>query len=192
LRLFVGIALPPQARAALASCLSAPRVRALAPARLRWLPPENWHLTLQFLGAVQEDRVAALQTACQRAAQGCAPFEIELSGMGAFGSPRRARIVWVGVTRGHAEVAALAEALCAQTEPLGFAREQRAFRAHATLARLKTPARVESLLAAIELPKVAMPVSELTLFRSHTSSEGARYEPLASWPLALRARAGTT
>jgi len=182
-RLFVGIALTEPVRDALAGCLLEQRVRELAPSALRWLPPENWHLTLQFLGAVQEDRIAAVRAACQRAALGQGGFELELAGAGAFGSPRRARIVWIGVARGDDQLAALAESLFTQTEPLGFEREQRAYRGHATVARLKTPTRVEALLAAIRVPPLSMAVHELTLFRSHTSSQGARYEPLASWPL---------
>ena len=182
-RLFVGVALSASVRETLAECLLEERVRKLAPAGLRWLSPENWHVTLQFLGSVDEDAVAAVREACRRAAHARSRFAIELGGIGAFGSARRARIVWIGVTQGHDELGALFEALIAQTEPLGFEREQRAFRAHATVARLKTPMRVEKLLAAIQLPALPMPVHELTLFRSHLSSQGARYEPLASWLL---------
>lgn len=183
-RLFVGLALDDATRAQIAARLPlGPRGESSAPG-LRWLPPDNWHLTLQFLGRVEDAAVAGVHTACEQAAAGAAPFAIELRGAGAFASPRRARVVWIGVGAGHEQVAALAERLYARTERLGFAREQREFRSHLTVARLKTPASVAALLATLHVPAVAMRVGEITLYRSQVSSRGAEYEALARVPLA--------
>lgn len=181
MRLFVGVALDDTVRTELSR-----RVQlepACVPQGLRWLPPHNWHLTLQFLGRVGEARVEPLHEACARAAAACAPFALEFSGSGAFPSARRARVVWIGVSRGQEQLADLFETLLTHTEPLGFAREQRAFRAHLTVGRLAAPVGVEPLIAALEVPALEMPVRELTLFRSHLSSRGADYEALARWPL---------
>src|SRR5688572_10977185 len=94
-RLFVAIALDDATRARIAACL--PQANQVAsPAGLRWLPPDNWHLTLQFLGRVDDDAVARVCVACEQAAGATAPFAIELGGAGAFASPRRARVVWIG------------------------------------------------------------------------------------------------
>jgi 2'-5' RNA ligase len=182
-RLFVAIALDEATRARIAACLP-PAAHAASPPGLRWLPPDNWHLTLQFLGRVDDDAVARVRDACEQAAGATAPFAIELGGAGAFGSPRRARVVWIGVRGGHEYVAALAERLFARTEPLGFAREQREFRSHLTVARLKTPTDVAALLAALPVPPVTMRVADLTLYRSHVSSRGAEYEVIGRFPLA--------
>jgi RNA 2',3'-cyclic 3'-phosphodiesterase len=184
LRLFIGVALDDHARAAIAR--QVPPHGPAVPRRpeVRWLPDHNWHLTLQFLGHTDEARTPELREACARAAAACPAFEIELAGTGAFPSPHRARVLWLGVARGHDRLAELAEAVFAQTEPLGFPREQRAFHAHLTLARLKTPADVEPLLAVLHVPQLVLRVAELTLFRSHLSNQGAQYEALATFPLA--------
>ena len=182
-RLFVAIGLDDAARARIAAAL--PLV-ASGPSNvpgLRWLRPDNWHLTLQFLGRVQDDAVAGVRLACEQAARATAPFLIELAGAGAFPAPRRARVIWIGVRTGHEHVAALAERLLAATEPLGFPREQREFRSHLTVARLKTPSNVATLTATLHVPDVAMRVHELTLYRSQLSRAGAEYEAIARFPL---------
>jgi RNA 2',3'-cyclic 3'-phosphodiesterase len=181
-RLFVAIGLDDATRARIAAALLEASGQSNVPG-LRWLGPDNWHLTLQFLGRVQDDAVAGVRLACEQAARATAPFVIELAGAGAFASPRRARVIWIGVRTGHEHVAALAERLFAATEPLGFAREQREFRSHLTVARLKTPSNVATVLGALRVPEVAMRVHELALYRSHLSRAGAEYEPIARFAL---------
>jgi 2'-5' RNA ligase len=182
LRLFIGIALDEAARAAIERALQTATRE--APAGMRFLQPENWHFTLQFLGSVPEGDVGAVRAACRDAAAQIAPFDVELDRLGAFKSPRRARVVWIGLARGAEPMTALYEALLAHTEPLGFAREARPFAAHLTLARLKQPADVTRLLASTRMPALRMRVVHLTLFRSHLSPKGARYEVLERYALA--------
>jgi RNA 2',3'-cyclic 3'-phosphodiesterase len=182
-RLFVGIGLGEATRARIAAGLSLAASGQPSVPGLRWLRPDTWHLTLQFLGRVQDDAVAGVRLACEQAARATAPFAIELAGAGAFASARRARVIWIGVRTGHEHVAALAERLFAGTEPLGFAREQREFQSHLTVARLKTPSNVATVIAALHVPEVAMSVGELTLYRSHLSRAGAEYEAIARFPL---------
>jgi 2'-5' RNA ligase len=189
-RLFAAIDLDDAVRTQLASALSPQIERGAAAiagqragAGVRWLPTANWHLTLQFFGRVQDEAAAGVQAACRKAARARAPFAVELHGAGAFPSPRRARVLWIGLSRGHEHVAALAEALGAHTELLGFARERREFRSHVTVARLKTPHDVQPLVGSLRIPSLPMQVSELTLFRSHVSSKGAEYETLARFAL---------
>jgi len=179
-RLFVGVGLDPDVRGALERGLESARRDPLAPIDARWVPAESWHFTLQFLGGVADDAVAGVQAACARAANACASFELELGGLGAFSSPRAARVIWVGVTRGAESMVALHAALLAQTEPLGFARETRPFSPHLTVARLKRAASVESLLARVHVPAMSLQVGELVLFRSHVSAHGSRYEAVGS------------
>jgi len=182
-RLFVAIGLDDATRARIAAGLPLEASGQPNVSGLRWLRPDNWHLTLQFLGRVQDDAAAGVRLACEQAARATASFAIALSGAGAFPSPRRARVIWIGVRTGHEHVAALAERLFAGTEPLGFAREQREFRSHLTVARLKTPGNVTTLTGALHVPEVAMRIDELTLYRSHLSRAGAEYEAIARFPL---------
>jgi 2'-5' RNA ligase len=182
LRLFIGVALDDTTRAAIERALQAGT--GSAPVGMRFLQPDNWHFTLQFLGAVAEDGAVAVRAACRDTASQAAPFDIELGRVGAFKSARSARVVWIGLAHGAGPMAALYEALLAHTERLGFAREARPFAAHLTVARLKEPADVTRLLASTSIPALRMRVAQLTLFRSHLSPKGARYEVLERYALA--------
>ena len=86
------------------------------------------------------------------------------------------------MSRGAEQMTALKEVVLAQTEWLGSAREDRGYSPHITIARLKRPASVEALLAGLHLPELSMRVSELTLFRSHLSQQGSRYEVVGRYP----------
>jgi 2'-5' RNA ligase len=182
MRLFIGIALDDETRAVIERALHA--AAAAAPRDTRFLPPDNWHFTLQFLGAVPEDDAIAVRAACRATAAEIAPFDIQLGRLGAFKSPRSARVMWIGLAHGAEQMTALYEALLVHTEPLGFAREARPFAAHLTVARLKEPADVTRLLAGASLPAARMRVAQLTLFRSHLSPKGARYEALEQYAFA--------
>jgi 2'-5' RNA ligase len=181
-RLFIGVELSERARTALAPALESVRAAA-RPGELRLIGPERWHLTLQFLGSVEPERVREIVAACALAAEPSEPFEIRFAGIGAFRSARAATVVWIGVETGGAELAALAERLMADTERLGFERERRAYRAHLTIARSKQPRDLRALLARVQVSPTAMTVDALTLFRSHPGAAGARYEALGRFAL---------
>ena len=183
-RLFVGVALDEPTRRSVERALEGARDDAATLPTFRFLPADSWHFTLQFLGAVEDAAVEAVGVACERAALRHVGFELELSGAGAFSSPRRARVLWIGVSRGGDSMRGLYASLVAETEPLGFAREEREYSPHLTFARLKQSTNVERLLASLRLPASNMPVHEITLFRSHLSQQGARYEALGRYPLA--------
>ena len=107
---------------------------------IRWVAPESIHLTLKFLGGVDARRMSELQAAVAQACQGIPPFQLALSGVGAFPNTRRPRVVWVGLS-GDVEVAGrLADQIDASCAELGFPREQRPFSPHLTLGRLKRDA----------------------------------------------------
>jgi 2'-5' RNA ligase len=184
-RLFVGVALDEQTRSMIEHALEGARAEAARLPTFRFLAAESWHFTLQFLGAVEDEAVAAVAAACERAALQQARFELELSNAGAFSSARKASVLWFGVSRGGDCMRALHTSLLAETESLGFARDEREYSPHLTFARLKQPANVERLLASLRLPASSMPVWEITLFRSHLSQQGARYQALGRYPLAL-------
>jgi RNA 2',3'-cyclic 3'-phosphodiesterase len=176
-RLFVGVELSERVRTALGPALESMQAAARH-GELRLIGPERWHLTLQFLGSVEPERVQEILAACARTAQASEGFEIRFAGIGAFRSARAATVVWIGVQAGGAELGALAERLMAQTERLGFERERRAYRAHLTIARSKQPRDLSALLATVNVSPTAMTVDALTLFRSHPDAAGSRYEAL--------------
>jgi len=152
-----------------------------------WVPAENLHLTLKFLGAVDEAKVPPLISALHRAAASRRVFDMELAGLGAFPSPGRVRIVWAGVTAGAEALRGLAQVVDDATADLGFPREERAFSAHVTLARVREPRRSDDLADALGLAATrrfgTLTVTHATLVRSDLSPRGARYTSLEDLPL---------
>src|SRR5262245_6799886 len=96
-------------------------------ADVRWADREQLHVTLKFLGAVPDDRVAALSSALDAAVADLAPVALEVAGLGAFPGPTRPRVLWVGIRTGAGELARLAAAVDRALAPLGFPPEARAF-----------------------------------------------------------------
>jgi 2'-5' RNA ligase len=188
LRLFVALEPPAAVRERLAAVQAALRRGAgRAASEVRWVAPENVHLTLQFLGAVAEERAAAVAGAVAAAASGARPLDLHVRGAGAFPTPRRPRVLWAGLAGDLDALAALAKDLGGRLAPLGFPPEERLFRAHLTLGRARDPRGARGLEAAVAAAAGAdagaWRAEDLVLFRSHLSPKGPRYEALARAPL---------
>ncbi len=188
LRLFVALEPPDLVRRRLASLQE--RLKAAAGRHagdVKWVPVENVHLTLQFLGAVPEERVEAVKAAVAGAAAGALPLHLEVRGAGGFPSARRARVLWAGVGGDVAPLGALVSALGRDLGILGFPPEERPFSAHLTLGRSRDPRGAPGLAVALaqaaDGPGAPWRASEVVLFQSHLSPQGPRYEPLARAPL---------
>ncbi|PWB48551.1 MAG: RNA 2',3'-cyclic phosphodiesterase [Candidatus Methylomirabilota bacterium] len=184
IRAFIAANLDPGLKAALAGVQD--RLKATR-ADVGWVRPENLHLTLKFLGQVEEDRFGAIGEAVAAAAAGCGPVHLVFQGLGAFPSPRSARVVWIGLSHGAETLAALQARIEAGLEPLGYAREARLFTAHLTLGRVRGPGHREQLARALT-EATAEPLGEMVLHRielmkSDLSPSGARYTILHSFPL---------
>ncbi len=184
-RLFVALEPPEAVRRRIAA--AAERIRRAAGSaagEVRWVPDENVHLTIQFLGAVPEERVEAVGAAiaAAAAAAGARPIPLEVKGAGGFPNSRRPRVVWLGIAGEVDALAALAADLGKRLTPLGFAPEARPFAAHLTLGRARdsrgAPGLGGALAAAAEEEGIAWRAAELVLFESHLSPRGPRYEPV--------------
>ena len=152
-----------------------------------WVRPENLHLTLKFLGHVEEASLKAIAEALESAALGYGSFRLAFAGLGAFPQPRAARVVWIGVSDGAQALAGLQARLEERLEPLGFPREARPFAAHLTLGRVRGPGRREQLAAVLTSmptePLGEMVLRRIELMKSDRCPEGARYSVLHSVPL---------
>lgn len=180
LRVFFALELPSEARERAAKAAQA--LRAGVPRGVRWVPPENLHLTLKFLGDVDAAQVPRLLGRAEAKLWPVPPFEVELAGLGALPSARSARVLWLGVRKGNREMARIARKLDAAAASIGVERERRPFQAHLTLGRLRPPAHVA--LERLEAPRgIAFGVEEVILYESRLSPDGARYIPLARLPL---------
>jgi 2'-5' RNA ligase len=156
---------------------------------LRFVRPENIHLTLRFLGNVEPATVDAIAAAMTEAAAEMAPLSLTAKGIGAFPGVRKARVVWAGLAGATAELISFQGRVAEALEPRGFPRERRRFTAHLTLARVRERQTVdpERLVAAMEsLNALASPpfaAEELALFQSDLRPGGAVYTPLRRAPL---------
>jgi 2'-5' RNA ligase len=145
----------------------------------------NLHVTVKFLGQIDEARVDAVGDALRVAAR-CAPaFEVNVRGLGAFPTAMRARILWVGLAPA-APLAALAAGVDTALAPLGIERESRPFAAHVTLGRVRESRRNPALADALARPADCgrLAVTRIALMRSELHPRGARYTELASVLLA--------
>jgi len=154
---------------------------------VRWVQAENVHLTLQFLGAVPDERVAAVEAAVREAAAGSRVLSLEVKGAGGFPNARRPRVVWVGLQGDLPALAALVQDLGRRLAPLGFAPEARPFSPHLTLGRARegrgAPGLAGALAEAAQGEGAPWRAAEVVLFESHLSPRGPRYEALARAPL---------
>jgi 2'-5' RNA ligase len=187
-RLFVALEPPEPVRRRLA-LLAAELRRGAGRAAddVRWVEPEKIHLTLQFLGAVPEERVGAIEEAVRAAAAAARPLSLEVKGAGGFPNARRPRVVWAGLAGDLEPLAALVQDLGRRLAPLGFPPEERPFSPHLTLGRARdrrgAPGLAGALAHAAQADGAPWRAGELALVESHLSPKGPRYEAIARFPL---------
>jgi len=190
MRLFVAAEPSDELKASAGSCAERLRHRigATQAAGIRWVPVENMHLTVWFLGEVSDARAAVVLDALHPALDVPA-FDLHIAGCGAFPPSGPPRVLWMGVSEGLTELARGHEAVGARLQPWGFPTDGRAYSAHLTIARVKEPphgAARAALRDAVSLEPAdagSCRIQELTLFRSRPSPRGAGYERLLRVPL---------
>ena len=183
LRLFIAVDVPRDLLAAVDSRLQPMRDRVEG---ARWAPIENQHVTLRFLGATPDDRLAPLVGSLRSTAARHAPFALQLARLGTFPERGRARVLWAGFDD-PAPLVSLAQDLEPLLVSLGYGSEKRAFSAHLTLARFKVPTALRGLTSEVDLSDLdPFTVEEVGLWRSHLSPKRARYELVERAPLRAR------
>lgn len=180
MRLFTGIDLPEDVRERLERLLMHLRPTA----HLKWSPVYNLHVTLKFIGEWAEEKLPQLETALRSIPKRPA-IRVEVRGLGWFPNPHHPRVFWVAAHGGDA-LAALAKDSETALEPLGIAKEGRAFTAHLTLARIKEPVPLDSLRGAIAQVESAdfgtFDADRFYLYRSQPGSAGSIYTKLSEYP----------
>lgn len=183
IRSFIAVLLPEAVRTRVHE--AAADLRALG-AAVSWVRAENLHVTLRFLGSVDERTLGRVREALDEAAAATAPFTLTLGGFGGFPGSRAPRVVWVGVGDGAAALAELYARVEAALGRRGLPSEERPFHGHVTLGRARDPRGAAALGPALERP--APPLGEVVvaavhLMRSDLDPAGARYSVLAHAPL---------
>jgi 2'-5' RNA ligase len=181
MRAFIAIDLPESIRAALRRKQAS--FRSVSP-EARWTLPEGIHLTLKFLGEISDAKVREVSESLKKLGR-FEGFAIGLKGFGFFPDARRPRVFWVGV-EAPTSLNRLAEQVEEAMRRIGFAREERAFRPHLTLARFRVPQPQPALQALLtqqsEQELGNFEVSEFFLFESKLSPQGAEYRKVERFP----------
>ena len=188
MRLFLALELPAEVRSTVAAA-----VEALPLDRRDWrrTRAEALHLTLRFLGEVDERTRAAVEPAARAAAAGVPPLPLRVGGFGGFPEKGRPRVAWVGIedlSQGGA-LARLGEALEQAARESGLPPEPRPFRPHVTVARAREGARPAPVPAGAPGPLALFVATQVTLFRSDLKPGGPTYTAVGAYPLSGRAPA---
>lgn len=179
MRLFIALDIPTEIRERLAGYMERPR--ALAP-EARWARVEGLHVTLKFIGHVDDAAVENIKAALRPIK--AAPFEVKFSGVGFFPNPNAARVFWAGVDGGN-HLPLLASTIDAALEKLGCARETKPYHPHLTLARTNSrPLRDLRPLLADPPPNFGtMSAREFFLYQSQPQKGGSKYTKLERFAL---------
>lgn len=162
---------------------------AAAGATVRWVPPPNMHVTIRFLGQVTEPMVQALKDALEPVARRHGQFETQARGLGAFPDAERAKVLWVGV-ESDGRLEQLYRDVSSCLDEAGFRGEQRPFRSHLTIGRVKQLGAPDGIAACLadgaEQEFGGSTVRDLICYRSDLQPRGADYHVLWRLPLTVR------
>jgi 2'-5' RNA ligase len=155
--------------------------------KLRWIQPENIHLTLKFLGNITTEDIERIRRAAFVAAMGLRPFFLEAKGLGVFPDIHRPRVVWVGISGQTSALIEMQKALEESLNQIGFPKETRPFREHLTVGRVKWKIDSKKVLIALNRYKTCISdpfaVKHFFLFKSDLKATGAVYTKLIQVPL---------
>jgi len=153
---------------------------------VRWVPVDNMHLTLKFLGEIPHRQIDPLSSAIQVQARSCIPFDMELRGLGAFPDPKRPRVLFLRI-QAPVELESLAQKIDSVVTRLGYPPEARGFQPHLTVGRVKQaadPAGIQKIIQALQASKIDLQASarvdSVEIYQSHLKPTGAVYTKIFS------------
>lgn len=155
---------------------------------IKWVEPENLHLTLKFLGETPDALVPQIKQALGECATTVEPFKIAIQGVGCFPNKQRPRAYWAGLS-GSKPLVTLQNAIAERMDDLGFEPEEKAFVPHLTVARIKEPIGKERMTQAFlnfEMRSESHLVTTVSLVQSTLRQEGPIYTVLHDFPLGNR------
>jgi 2'-5' RNA ligase len=157
-------------------------------AAVKWVEPENLHVTLLFLGEVDAREVPRVCRIVQDGVASRPAFSIHVGGVSCFGNPRRPRTIWVGIGEGSEELVAIHDDLEGPLEELGYRREERRYTPHVTMGRGKSDRSADDLAAALakraDWTAGDVTVEEVLVMGSELTSDGPVYTVLGRAKLA--------
>jgi len=184
IRTFVAIPISSEVRQACAQLL---KDMEPIPAKVKWVKPESIHITLKFLGNLQLSDVQRVEEAVGSAVKNIAAFSLQAEGIGAFPSFRRPRVFWVGLNESSLiPLHMLQQRVESELVAAGFPAEERPFKPHLTLGRVKTLQGIKKVVDYLKnysFPSLPFMVKEVLVMRSQLRPEGAYYSVLNAYRL---------
>lgn len=154
-------------------------------ADVSWVSPANMHLTLKFLGDIDETAAKAVSGAIRDIAAGTGDFSMQLGSIGAFPGPQSPRIIWIGLTKGHEQAKAIAAQIESRIEQYGIGRDTRPFASHITIGRVRSKKNICQLIDGIgaadtnrDAATEEFKAGKITFFKSTLTPQGPVYEKL--------------
>jgi 2'-5' RNA ligase len=180
-RLFCAFELPESVRSRIDQ--HGRKVREAVPeAAASWSRAENIHLTVKFFGNVDQAKVPVITAAAARVVKEFSSIQIEIGTAGVFPRPSCPQVLWIGVSDPSGALLSLQQRLEDEFARKGFAKENRAFRPHLTIARIRKPQNADRLAQTHlgrEFSNLPVTLNELVLFRSELSSKGSKYTSIS-------------
>ena len=148
---------------------------------VKWVRPKSIHITLKFLGDVEEGRIEQISQLVEKAADGVGSFTISVGGVGAFPNERHPRVLWIGVDEGSDILSDLASRIDMALSQLGFEKEKRKYSAHLTIGRVRSPKGIESTIKTMiseGFQQESFEVDEIDVMKSQLHPTGEEYTVL--------------
>jgi 2'-5' RNA ligase len=184
MRLFVAVNIPEAVRDKVAEMQSELKK---APCDVKWVDPDKFHLTLKFIGEVEDKDILSISESVACSVSGFGKFKVKVSGSGAFPRNEKPKVIWVGISEGKTELERLASNIGSGLEKLGYKKEERPFSAHLTLGRVRSFKNIAALsekLAALENADAgSFTVESVDLMQSLLCAEGPEYIVLRNFSL---------
>ncbi len=153
---------------------------------IRWTRPEGIHLTLKFFGNISENQIYNISGIVEKDTVSIRPFTLNISTLGIFPNSKRPRVLWLGIGGSVEILLNLQKEIERDLESIGFKRENRTFKAHLTLGRVKSPKDAKGLSEIIENERVydtgSFCAGGVTLLKSDLTPQGAIYTKLVYFP----------
>lgn len=182
MRTFIAIALPQEIKDSLGRLQNQLKT---CGADVKWVEPNNIHLTLKFLGDIDDKKLDKIMRILEDTAKNKNPFQMRIFSIGAFPKMNFPRVIWVGVDKGDSETKQIAEALEEKIAKIGIPKEDRPFSSHITIGRTRSSLNRERLVEDLKTlannfgqENLEFAVTKITLFKSTLTPKGPIYEVL--------------
>lgn len=184
MRTFIAIKIPKEIKDKLTKLENDLRNGVFREASIKWVKPENIHLTLKFIGEIDERKLEDIKTGLKKVLREFSPFRLSFSGVGGFPNLRKPRVIWVGMKEDKQTVISLATKIEDALERYGIKKEKREKSPHITIGRVKRPVVLDSkVVEELEFKAESFKVAEIFLIKSQLTPEGPIYTDIASYHL---------